>query len=64
MNEPCVQSWNTMKVRIRNADAGTTSASDNSTETRSASVIATSSARYGTAEVARSNRLRPSRGSA
>jgi hypothetical protein len=64
MNDPCVQSWNTMNVRIRNAEVGKTSTSDNHTETRSANVIATSNARYGTTEVARSSRLRPSRGSA
>ena len=64
MNDPCVQSWNTMNVRTRNAEAGKTSTSDNHTETRSAKNIATSNARYGSTEVARSSRLRPSRGSA
>src|SRR3954454_11464687 len=64
MNEPWVQSWNTMNVRIRNAAAGTTSTNDSTRETRTANAIATSNARYGTTDVARSNRLRPSRGSA
>jgi hypothetical protein len=59
---PCVQSWNTTNVRIRNADAGTTSTNDNSGETRSTNAIATSNPRYGTTDVARSTRLRPSRG--
>src|SRR6185437_4518592 len=62
MNEPCVQSWKTMNVRVKNAEAGRTRASDSQTDTRSAKVIATSKARYGTTEVARSSTLRPSRG--
>src|SRR5204863_2217376 len=64
MNDPCVQSWNTMNVRTKNADAGKTSRRDNNTETRSANVIATSKATYGTTDVPRSSMLRPSRGSA
>ena len=43
-----------MNERVRNPAAGTTSASESQIETRKASVIATSKARYGTTEVAKS----------
>src|SRR3954463_3918405 len=51
-----------MNVRIRNADAGTTSRSANHHHTRSAKTIAANNARYGTTDVARSSTLRPIRG--
>ena len=53
-NEPCVQSWKTMNVRIRNPAAGTASAERQQTETCSANTITTSRTRYGTTDVPRS----------
>ena len=59
-----MQSWKTMYVRRRKPAAGTASTRASQTETSSAKRIATSSARYGTTDVATSSRLRETRGCA
>src|SRR3954451_23480556 len=52
------------KTRTRKPAVGTASASVSTYETCNDRYISTDSARYGTTEVARSSRLRPSRGRA
>src|SRR5919202_4062242 len=51
-----------MYVRSRNPEAGTARARTRREETSTARYISTERARYGTTDVARSSRLRPTRG--
>ena len=50
-NEPCAQSWKTMKVRTRKPAASSESATASASEILSAKHAAAMSPRYGTIEV-------------
>src|SRR2546421_4966705 len=55
-NEPCVQSWNTMKVRSMKPAVGIARAATSRYETSRAQYMSAVSAMYGSAEVAMSSR--------